>query len=244
MFLIFINDLSDGLQCNPKPFGDDNSLFATVHKIGKATNGLNNDLTKITKWFFQWKMSFNPDISKQAHELIFSHKRSIASHPPLPFNNIPVAQTNFQKHLEMQFDKKLNFKECLSKVESKVNNTIGIIRKLQNVLPRSAFLTIYKSLIRPHLDYGDIIYDKTFNESFQAKLESLQYNATLTITGAIKGSSTEKISEKLGLESLKSGRWYRKMSFLYKVLKSESLSYLFNIIPTSITLLELNILQD
>ena len=88
-------------------------------------------------------------------------------------------------------------------------------------------------IIRPHLDYADIIYDKAFNESFHTKLESLQYNATLAITGAIKGSSTEKIYEELGLESLKSRRWYRKMSFLYKVLKSESLSYLFNTIPNS-----------
>ena len=106
----------------------------------------------------------------------------------------------------MQLDKKLNFEEQLKKVESNVNKTIGIIRKLQNVLPRSALLTIYKSFIRPHLDYGDIIYDKAFNESFHAKLESLQYNATLAITGAIKGSSTEKIYEELGLESLKSRR--------------------------------------
>ena len=133
----------------------------------------------------------------------------------------------------MQLDKKLNFEEHLKKVESKVYKTIGIIRKLQNVLPQSALLTIYRSFIRPHLDYGDIIYDKAFNESFHAKLESLQYNATLAITGAIKGSSTEKIYEELGLESLKSRRWYRKMSFLYKVLKSESPSYLFNTIPNS-----------
>ena len=56
----------------------------------------------------------------------------------------------------MQLDKKLNFEEHLSKVESNVNKTIGIIRKLQNVLPRSALLTISKSFIRPHLDYGDI----------------------------------------------------------------------------------------
>ena len=74
----------------------------------------------------------------------------------------------------MQLDKKLNFKEHLNKVESKVNKTIGIIRRLQKVLPRSTLLTIYKSFIRPHVDYGDIIYDKTFNQSFHAKLESLQ----------------------------------------------------------------------
>ena len=66
---------------------------------------------------------------------------------------------------------------------------------------------------------------------FHAKLESLQYNATMVITGAIRGSSTEKIYEELGLESLKSRRWYRKMSFFYKVLKTESPSYLLNAIP-------------
>ena len=66
LFLIYINGLSDSLQCNPKLFADNTSLFATVHNINKATNDLNNELTKITKWAFQWKMSFNPDISKQA----------------------------------------------------------------------------------------------------------------------------------------------------------------------------------
>ena len=113
-----------------------------MQNIDKATNDLNNDLTKITKWAFQWRMSFNPDIYKQAHEVIFSLKSSIASHPPLIFNNIPVAQTNTQKYLRMQLDKKLHFEEHFNKVESKVNKTIGIIRKIQKVLPRSALLTI------------------------------------------------------------------------------------------------------
>ena len=75
LFLIYT------IHCNPKLFANDNSLFATVHNISKATNDLNNDLSKITKWAFQWKMNFNPDISKQAHETIFSSKRSIVSYP-------------------------------------------------------------------------------------------------------------------------------------------------------------------
>ena len=87
-----------------------------------------------------------------------------------PVLDIPVALTNSQKHLEMQLDKKLHFEEHLNKVESKVNKTIGIIRKLQNVLRQSALLTIYKSFIRPHLDYGDIICDKAFN-SFMAEAD-------------------------------------------------------------------------
>ena len=135
LFLIYISDLSDGLQCNPKLFTDDTSSFATVHNINKATNNLNNDLTKITKWAFQWKVSFNPSISRQVHEVIFSHKRSVAFHSPLTFNNIPVAQTNSQKYSGLLLDKKLNFEEHLSKAKSKVNKTIGIFCKLHNDLP-------------------------------------------------------------------------------------------------------------
>ena len=52
LFFIYINNLSDGLQCNPQLFVDDNSSFATVHNINKATNDLNNGLTKTTKWAF------------------------------------------------------------------------------------------------------------------------------------------------------------------------------------------------
>ena len=63
-------------------------------------------------------------------QLFFSCKRSVSSHLSLTINNIPVAQTNPQKHLGMQLDKKLNFEVHLKKVESKVNKTIGIIYKI------------------------------------------------------------------------------------------------------------------
>ena len=45
LFLICINDLSDGLQCNPKLFADDTSLCTTMHNVNKATNDLNNGLS-------------------------------------------------------------------------------------------------------------------------------------------------------------------------------------------------------
>ena len=59
--------------------------------------------------------------------------------------------------------------------------------------------------IRPHLDYGDIVYDRAFNESFHKNLEPVQYNAITAITGAIRGISSEKLFQELGLESLKLG---------------------------------------
>ena len=85
----------------------------------------------------------------------------------------------------------------------KANKGIGLIRKIAHILPRQSLLTIYKSFIRPHLDYGDIIFYQPNNESFCNLIEKFQYNAALAITGAIKGTSQLKIYNALGIESLK-----------------------------------------
>ena len=63
-------------------------------------------------------------------------------------------------------------------------------------------ITIYKAFIRPHLEFGDVLYDQAFNNSLKEKLESFQYNACLALTGAIRGTSKEKIYQELELESL------------------------------------------
>ena len=82
---------------------------------------------------------------------------------------------------------------------------MGLLRKFQQILPRLSLLTIYKTFIRSRLDYADIICDEAYNSTFNDKLESFQYNACLAITGAIRDTSTERIYQKLGSESLNSG---------------------------------------
>ena len=74
LFLIYINDLSDNLISNAKLFADDTSLFSVVHDVNTSAKELNDDLKKVNDWAFQWKMSFNPDPSKQHPEVIFSRK--------------------------------------------------------------------------------------------------------------------------------------------------------------------------
>ena len=90
---------------------------------------------------------------------------------------------------------------------------------------------MYKAFVRPQLHYGDIIYDQAHNVSFHQKLDSLQYNACLAITGAMRGSSREKLYQELDLDSLQQRRWYRKLCSFYKIFKNERSRYLFNIIP-------------
>ena len=192
-FLIYINDLSNNLASNPKLFADNTSLFPVVKNADASNINLNNDLKKIGEWAFQWKMNFNPDLTKKAQKLIFFGKVQTTNHPPLFFSENAVPQTTLQKHIGMFLDSKLNFSEHLKTIFQKTNKTIGLLRKLQTLLPRAPLITIYKLFIRPHLDYGDMIYDQTFNMSFQKKLETILYNAALAITGAIRGSSREKL---------------------------------------------------
>ena len=86
-FLVYINDLPVGLQSNVKIFADDTSLFSVMLDSLKSLTLLNSDLRLIMKWAVQWKMSFNPDPSKQAVEIIFSKKINTSQHPALIFNN-------------------------------------------------------------------------------------------------------------------------------------------------------------
>ena len=111
-------------------------------------------------------MSFNPDPTKQAQELIFSRKVQTTNHAPLFFNENVVPKTTIQKHLGMFLDSNLNFSEHLKTIFLKTNKTIGLLRKLQTLLSRAPLITIYKSFFRPLLDYGNMIHDQTFNMSF------------------------------------------------------------------------------
>ena len=171
-----------------------------VHDVTQYTNELNDDLEKISNWAYQWKMSFNPDKSKQAQEVIFSHKTQRVIHPPAIFNNMPVVRSSCQKHLGIYLDEKLNFSNHIKEKISKAIKGVGILRKLYNVLPRNSLITIYKSFIQPHLDYGVITFEQPENESFCPKIESVQYNAAPAIIRAIEGTSREKLYKELGLE--------------------------------------------
>ena len=157
-------------------------------------------------------MQFNPNTNKQANEVIFSQESNSSNltYPPYPLD---------QKHLGIVLDSKLSFNTHVAQKIKTCNKLIGLIKRLSINLPRNALLTICKSFIsfiRPHLDYGDILCDNPNNESFQSKLEKVQYRACLPITGAIKGTSRESLCNELGLHSLSTRRWRSKLIFFIK----------------------------
>ena len=107
LFLIYINDLPDNISSDMRLFANDSSLFTCVNEITQTRDKLVNDT--ILKWAYQWEMVFNPDITKQAIEVVFSCKNIKTDHPELSFGGIPIARKPFTKHLGLYSEARLNF---------------------------------------------------------------------------------------------------------------------------------------
>ena len=99
LFLIYINDLPNELKSNANFFADDTSRFTIVKDKNKNANILNNDLRRISKWAYNWKMFFNSDPSKPAQEEVFLSKKKLQSHPTINLNNTQVERASYVKHL-------------------------------------------------------------------------------------------------------------------------------------------------
>ena len=120
-------------------------------------------------------MSFNPDLNKRVQKVIFSKELKKVCHRPLGFKHNNVSQASSQKHLGLTLNNMSTFDKHLTNVPNKISKTIGLLRKLQNILPRPAFLTIYKCFIRPHLLCD--IYDPSSQLIFSSKIriDSIQF---------------------------------------------------------------------
>ena len=104
---------------------------------------------------------------------------------------------------------------------NKINKTVRLLRKLQSTLPRPSLLTIYKSFIRPHLDYGDDTYDQVYIASFQQKVESIQYNAVLVIQELHVEHLKESVLRAM-LRVFSEQAPVQKVCCFYKILKEQS----------------------
>ena len=116
-------------------------------------------------------MSFNLEVTKQAQKVVFSRKSQKVTHPAVYFNNSPVIRSSSQKHLGIHLDEKLNFIHHIKEKISKATKGVVVIKKLNNALPRNTLLTLYKSFVRPNLDYGKCPMISQTVEAFVINLE-------------------------------------------------------------------------
>ena len=146
-------------------------------------------------------MLFNPDITKQAVEIIISVKNKITVHPELIFNDVPVARVESTKHLGIHLDTRLNFSKHVREAVLKANKDISILKF--------------------YLYMTDMMH----------VVEQVQYKAALIGSGCWHGTNREKLYEKLGCKSLYDRRWCRRLCLFHKILNGITPSYLADFIP-------------
>ena len=120
-------------------------------------------------------------------EIIFSTKRNKPNHPILMFGGDEVVKTTEHTHLGIALDEQQNFQRHIKEMISKARRGIGFIRHLSRYLSRHVLDQIYKLNVRPHLDFGDIVYykhDPHMKLDFTRRLEQVQYSVVLAVTGA------------------------------------------------------------
>ena len=155
------------------------------------------------------------------------------------FNEVRVKNVQEQKQLGITLDSKLSFASHIKAVIARSRQGIGMLRFLSKY--RDTLNEMYKLYVRPHLDYGDVIYHILqniceFSHSVVLtnqieKLESVQYSTALAATGACKGTSRGKLYDELGWESLNRRRWSRRCILIYKIVNNLTSDYTRHQIP-------------
>ena len=153
LFLIYINDIVDGLESEVLIFADDCSLLASGGDPAETAEQLNRDLNKISSWAARWKVLFNAGKSK---DIIFSSKM-LNNSPPLVFNDNFIERVNIHRHLGVYITSSLDWSFQIHDVCLKANRKLAVLRNVK-FLKRNTLDMLYKITVRSVIDYALPIY--------------------------------------------------------------------------------------
>ena len=208
LFLIYINDLVEEIDCDIKLFADDTILYISSNDDQMSADVLNKNLKKITKWSNQWLVNFNPQKTKMLN--VTNKKDTNQSKQPIFFSDVEIPTVNEHKHLGIWIDSKLKWSYQIDQVIGSASKMVDVLHKLKYRLDRSTLYTIYVSYIRPKLEYGCILWDDC-TQNDKNRLENIQHRCVRIITGAKKGTSHDAIYNELPIPSLAERRKQYKL---------------------------------
>ena len=200
LFIIYINDIIRNIQCEILLFADDTSILETLIDPILSISRVNADLETLRKWASQWLVTFNPMKTKY---LIFSKKLNRLEYPDVHIGDNILKEVDQHKQLGIIFNNKLTWDVHINEKCKEAGKRLSVLRKLPDCITPLTKLLIYKSFIRPVLEYGSVLFDNC-TVQLSDQLENVQRQAMLKITRAYIHTSQNKLLAMLGLETLKS----------------------------------------
>ena len=174
LFLMFINDISDGVRNTLKLFADDSKIYKTIKSHQDALE-LENDLDCLMSWSDRWQLSFNVKKCKVLHMGLtnMQHKYTMR----YGNDKVALSEVESEKDLGIMFDSEMKFQAHINDVCNRGYQRIAVIRRTFTYMDKDMFLLLYKSLIRPVLEYGNTVWSVYFKKEGE-KLEKVQRRAT------------------------------------------------------------------
>ena len=208
-FVIFINDMPDVVKFNIcKLFADDCKLYGTVNTA--AGNKLQIDLRKLEECSRKWQLPFNATKCKVTH--FGYHNPQQTYH----LNNHAIKSSHKEKDLGVIIENTLKFHDHTAKAVKKGNQVLGVLKKTYNTRDNMTICTLYKAMVRHHLEYGNAIWAPFYQKDI-LKVESIQRRATKLIS-ELRDKTCEVRLKELELSSLVYRRRRGDMIMMFKVM--------------------------
>ena len=229
LFLVYINDITEGISSNIRLFADDTSLYITVDDHERASELINLDLERLRTWATKWLVTFNATKTKS---MVISNKRNLVI-PDIQLNNSILENVTQHTHLGVTLNYNLTWNCHIDNIFQKASKRLDILSRLTHKLDRRTLDQMYKSFIRPVMEYACVVWDGcTVTDS--DRLEALQLRAGRIVCGAIRHTSHAIIYNELGWEKLSKRRERFKLILYHKMVHNIAPEYLQNLLPQSI----------
>ena len=229
LFLIYINDICTHLKSIVQLYADDTSIFRVVRNRNalSAVNDMNSDLLAIQRWCKQWLVEVN---TEKSVTMFISRKVNPTHVDPVTLDGVVLQKVENHKHLGLCFDSKLTWSYHIEQMCDKASKRLNMMLSLKYKVQRNILETIYKSYIRPILEYADIILDSC-TVQHKTNMENIQIRAAQIVTGAKRHTSHALLYAETGWSPLVARRQTHKLIRLHQIVNNSAPQYLTQIVP-------------
>ena len=166
---IYINDLPDVVHNIAKLFADDTKVHTVVNKE-EEQHSLQNDINNLVHWSDKWLLKFNKSKCKHVH---LGH----ATSKKYKMGENEINLVTEEKNLGILIDDKLKFQQHINQQKNKANQRLGMIKRSFSYMDKEMFLTLFKSIVKSHLEYGRNVWYVIYKEEAM-QIGNVQRRAT------------------------------------------------------------------
>ena len=219
LFLVYINDLPDGLTCTPRLFADDCLLYRIINSDAD-TEAVQADLATLEAWERKWDMEFAEDKCKVL-TITLKHKRNIRI-KDYKIHNYLLKRVDSAEYLGVKLDSKLNFNAHIGALCKKATSARQFLQRTLPACDRNTKAQTYTTFIRPIVEYAASAWDPHNCKGLQRqrdRLEAVQNKCARFATNQWKrqDSSVTAMKSDLKWEPLQERRAKSRILMMHKV---------------------------